>query len=228
MGTSSAAAATRRPPKQPAERRRCPICRPERPDRHARLAFLVAWIAANGDFDQEAVVMAGCDVLYHAPPAPALVTAGGPARPVGAVWTDPEPGVAVRLRRAPPPAHRPVGRSAWPTASAGPGTAWPSAPPPTPKEAPRARARHQRPPDARPRDAGQLDVDARQHPELGDTFYVTVDSERCRIALSGPAEPLVAVVERLRPSWPPTRPPPPHGLNEPERAERDLASLTRP
>ena len=47
-------------------------------------------------------------------------------------------------------------------------------------------------------DAGQLDIGARQHPELGNTFYVTVDSERCRIALSGPAEPLVAVVERMR------------------------------
>ena len=49
-----------------------------------------------------------------------------------------------------------------------------------------------------PDDAGQLDVDARQHPELSNTFYITVDSEHCRIALSGPAEPLVAVVERLR------------------------------
>ena len=49
-----------------------------------------------------------------------------------------------------------------------------------------------------PDDASQLDVGARQHPELGDTFYITVDSERCRIALSGPAESLVAVVERLR------------------------------
>jgi hypothetical protein len=27
------------------ERRRCPICRP---DRHARLTFLVAWLTANG------------------------------------------------------------------------------------------------------------------------------------------------------------------------------------
>jgi hypothetical protein len=36
------------------ERRRCPICRPERPDRYARLAFLLAWIAANLDLDQEA------------------------------------------------------------------------------------------------------------------------------------------------------------------------------
>jgi hypothetical protein len=36
------------------ERRRCPICRPEaeRPDRHAQLAFLVAWLCANG-LDQE-------------------------------------------------------------------------------------------------------------------------------------------------------------------------------
>ena len=37
------------------ERRRCPICRPERPDRHARLAFLMAWLCANGlDHQQEA------------------------------------------------------------------------------------------------------------------------------------------------------------------------------
>jgi hypothetical protein len=35
------------------ERRRCPICRPERPDRHAQLAFLIEWIAANGGFDRE-------------------------------------------------------------------------------------------------------------------------------------------------------------------------------
>jgi hypothetical protein len=49
-----------------------------------------------------------------------------------------------------------------------------------------------------PTDPSQVDIGARQHPELGDTFYVTVDSERCRIALSGPAESLVAVVERLR------------------------------
>jgi hypothetical protein len=49
-----------------------------------------------------------------------------------------------------------------------------------------------------PADPSQLDIGARRHPELGDTFYVTVDSERCHIALSGPAEPLVAVVERLR------------------------------
>ena len=49
-----------------------------------------------------------------------------------------------------------------------------------------------------PTDPSQLDIGARQHPELPNTFYVTVDSERCHIALSGPAEPLVAVVERLR------------------------------
>jgi hypothetical protein len=39
------------------ERRRCPICRPEpphRPDRHAQLAFLVAWLTAHG-LDQEEV-----------------------------------------------------------------------------------------------------------------------------------------------------------------------------
>ena len=49
-----------------------------------------------------------------------------------------------------------------------------------------------------PDDPSQLDIGARQHPELGDTFYLTVDSDRCRIALSGPAESLAAVVERLR------------------------------
>ena len=49
-----------------------------------------------------------------------------------------------------------------------------------------------------PADSSQLEVGARQHPELGDTFYLTVDSDRCRIALSGPAESLAAVVERLR------------------------------
>ena len=36
------------------ERRRCPICRPDRPDRQARLAFLVAWLGANGLDHQEA------------------------------------------------------------------------------------------------------------------------------------------------------------------------------
>ena len=35
------------------ERRRCPICRPERPDRYAQLAFLVAWLTANRLDDQE-------------------------------------------------------------------------------------------------------------------------------------------------------------------------------
>jgi hypothetical protein len=36
------------------ERRRCPICRPEHPDRQDRLAFLVAWLCANGLDQQEA------------------------------------------------------------------------------------------------------------------------------------------------------------------------------
>jgi hypothetical protein len=35
------------------ERRRCPICQPERPDRAAQLAFLIEWIAANGGYDRE-------------------------------------------------------------------------------------------------------------------------------------------------------------------------------
>jgi hypothetical protein len=35
------------------ERRRCPVCRPERPDRQDQLAFLVAWLTASG-LDQEA------------------------------------------------------------------------------------------------------------------------------------------------------------------------------
>ena len=33
---------------QAGERRRCPICQPERPDRQGELAFLVAWLTANG------------------------------------------------------------------------------------------------------------------------------------------------------------------------------------
>jgi hypothetical protein len=49
-----------------------------------------------------------------------------------------------------------------------------------------------------PTDPSQLDIGARQHPELADTYYLTIDSERCHIALSGQAESLVAVVERLR------------------------------
>jgi hypothetical protein len=39
---------------QAGERRRCPICRPNRPDRAARLAFLVAWLASNGLDHQQA------------------------------------------------------------------------------------------------------------------------------------------------------------------------------
>ena len=35
------------------QRRCCPICRPERPDRRAQLAFLIEWVAANGGFDRE-------------------------------------------------------------------------------------------------------------------------------------------------------------------------------
>jgi hypothetical protein len=49
-----------------------------------------------------------------------------------------------------------------------------------------------------PTDPSPLDVEARQHPELTDTFYVSVDSLRCRITLSGPPELLVEVIERLR------------------------------
>ena len=49
-----------------------------------------------------------------------------------------------------------------------------------------------------PADASELHVDARQHPELPDTFYVDLDRLRCHIAISGPAEPLLAVVDRLR------------------------------
>ena len=51
-----------------------------------------------------------------------------------------------------------------------------------------------------PTDPSQLEVGARQHPEpeLADTFYLTMDSLRCCISLSGPPELLVAVVERLR------------------------------
>ncbi len=39
---------------QAGERRRCPICRPEPPDRDTRLAFLVAWLTANGLDREEA------------------------------------------------------------------------------------------------------------------------------------------------------------------------------
>ena len=49
-----------------------------------------------------------------------------------------------------------------------------------------------------PDDAGQLDVGARRHPTHPDTFFVTIDSLRCHLTLSGPPEPLLAVVERLR------------------------------
>jgi hypothetical protein len=36
------------------QRRRCPICQPQRPDRHAQHAILVAWLTTNVDLDQEA------------------------------------------------------------------------------------------------------------------------------------------------------------------------------
>jgi hypothetical protein len=49
-----------------------------------------------------------------------------------------------------------------------------------------------------PADATQLHIGARQHPELPDTFYVDLDSLRCHIAISGPAAPLLAVVDRMR------------------------------
>jgi len=49
-----------------------------------------------------------------------------------------------------------------------------------------------------PADASELHVDARQDPELLGTFYVDLDRLRCHIAISGPAEPLLAVVDRLR------------------------------
>ena len=47
-----------------------------------------------------------------------------------------------------------------------------------------------------PTDASQVDIDARQHPDLPGSFYVDVDSPRCHIAPSGQAEPLLGVVER--------------------------------
>ena len=37
-----------------------------------------------------------------------------------------------------------------------------------------------------------------QHSDLLGTFYVDVDGPRCHIALSGSAEPLLAVVECMR------------------------------
>ena len=49
-----------------------------------------------------------------------------------------------------------------------------------------------------PDDASELPIEARQPPDLADTFYLTLDSLHCRITLSGPAAPLLAVVERMR------------------------------
>ena len=48
---SSATAATKRPQNEPASGAAASICRPERPDRQAQLAFLIEWVAANGGFD---------------------------------------------------------------------------------------------------------------------------------------------------------------------------------
>ena len=72
-----------------------------------------------------------------------------------------------------------------------------------------------------PTDPSQLDVDARQHPELLDTFYLTVDSLRCHITLSGPPELLVAVVERMRAELAAT-------LHAAGRSDLTVAALTRP
>ena len=49
-----------------------------------------------------------------------------------------------------------------------------------------------------PDDLGQLHIAARQHPDTPTTFFVDLDTLRCHISISGEAEPVLAVVERLR------------------------------
>jgi hypothetical protein len=49
-----------------------------------------------------------------------------------------------------------------------------------------------------PDDLGQLHIAARQHPDTPTTFFVDLDTLRCHISISGEAEPVLAVVERMR------------------------------
>jgi hypothetical protein len=49
-----------------------------------------------------------------------------------------------------------------------------------------------------PDDLGQLHIAVRQHPDTPTTFFVEVDTLRCHISISGEAEPVLAVVERMR------------------------------
>jgi hypothetical protein len=49
-----------------------------------------------------------------------------------------------------------------------------------------------------PDDGDKVHVDARQHPDAPDTFFVQVDTLHCHLAISGHAEPVLTVVERMR------------------------------
>ena len=49
-----------------------------------------------------------------------------------------------------------------------------------------------------PDDLDQLHIAVRQHPDTPTTFFVDVDTLRCHISISGEAEPVLAVVERMR------------------------------
>ena len=49
-----------------------------------------------------------------------------------------------------------------------------------------------------PDDGRHVHVDTRQHPQDPDTFFVDVDTLHCHIAISGHAEPVLAMVERMR------------------------------
>jgi hypothetical protein len=49
-----------------------------------------------------------------------------------------------------------------------------------------------------PDDGDQVHIKARRHPDTPATFFLDVDTLRCHISISGPAEPVLHVVERMR------------------------------
>ena len=76
-----------------------------------------------------------------------------------------------------------------------------------------------------PDDLGQLHITARQHPDTPTTFFVDVDTLRCHICISGEAEPVLAVVERMRAELHTTlRAAGRHDLTDPAEAEPATSS----
>jgi len=76
-----------------------------------------------------------------------------------------------------------------------------------------------------PDDLDQLHIAVRQHPDTPTTFFVDVDTLRCHISISGEAEPVLAVVERMRAELHATlRAAGRHGLTDPAEAEPATSS----